>query len=274
MDKRLNNLELNNFYSENILYTEDDIKNIARKIPEINSDQVYLNTNQISTNHQKLLDFISDKNKLNLKSHFDHKGSDDFLSGKNEALEKIELDINISQTQNEENCKINESEEINKLISKNKHKNKSPIIQKKKKRKLSQEEFKKSNFELEKKPSKIRKKNYKSNKQMNKHRLTETKEKNKFGEDFIFTNVFLGIKAETGSIIPKSKKREDKKKKNIINVKVIKDTKISINSISTVDSKLFNNKKEYEKYKNFIDKDDSLLDLISQLKSDNKLNQA
>ena len=44
---------------------------------------------------------------------------------------------------------------------------------------------------------------------MNKHRLTETKEKNKFGEDFIFTNVFLGIKAETGSIIPKSKKREE-----------------------------------------------------------------
>ena len=46
-----------------------------------------------------MLDFISDKKKLCLKSHFDHKGAKRFLNGKDEAMKKIELNENIEENE-------------------------------------------------------------------------------------------------------------------------------------------------------------------------------
>ena len=69
-----------------------------------NNNQQYCLTNQLQSNKQKLLDFISDKNKLILKTYFDRKGAKEFLLKKNKALERIELDTTI---ENEDNLSIN-----------------------------------------------------------------------------------------------------------------------------------------------------------------------
>ena len=75
--------------------------------------------------------------------------------------------------------------------------------------------------------------------------------------------------AETGSIVPKNKNIKDKNN----NIKLLKDKKIFVFSLSTIDSKIFNNKIDFEKNKNYMDKDDSLLEIIFQLKSNKKLNK-
>lgn len=51
---------------------------------------------------QKLLDFISDKNKLSLKTNFDQKGTKEFLLEKNDALKKIELNEDIEDDTSDE----------------------------------------------------------------------------------------------------------------------------------------------------------------------------
>jgi len=68
----------------------------AKKIAYIDgSEMKYLNSQQKLDINQKLLDFISDKSKIVLKSCFDHKGSKKFLEGKSEAMKKIELNESI-----------------------------------------------------------------------------------------------------------------------------------------------------------------------------------
>ena len=74
---------------------------------EINLGKRYLLTAQDCNNKQKLLDFISDKKKITLKSVFDHKGTKAFLNEKNEAMKRIELDENIESIK-----KIKEKREI------------------------------------------------------------------------------------------------------------------------------------------------------------------
>ena len=84
-----------------ILQTEQPTNNTCSFF-DINMKERNLLTAQNIDNKQRLLDFISDKNKLSLKSYFDHKGTKEFLNGKNEAMKKIELNENID---NEECCK-------------------------------------------------------------------------------------------------------------------------------------------------------------------------
>ena len=95
--------------NKHILQTEPK----ERKTPlfELNvGDRLVLTREDLDT-RQKLSDFISDKSKLSLKSFFDHKGSKAFLNGKNEALQRIELNEDI-----EENIKKKKSSKKNKNI--------------------------------------------------------------------------------------------------------------------------------------------------------------
>ena len=260
-----NKIKIKNYktYTKN---KENLSNNTNAKISEKNNNQIHLFTKQLPTNQQKLLDFISDKNKLILKSFFDNKGSNDFLSGKNEALKEIELDATISSAQNENNMK----EEKTKSKTPKKVK-KQKSSKSKKKLKLCQEDIKKENYELENSPKKRRKKKIISYLHSNNDKFFVEKEKNKYKyeEESTYNNMHLKTMAETGSIVPKNKNIKDKNN----NIKLLKDTKISVFSLSTIDSKIFNNKIDFEKNKNYMDKDDSLLEIIYQLKSNKKLNK-
>ena len=233
------------------------------------------------TNEQKLLDFISDKKKLHLKSCFDQKGSKDFLSKKNEAMEKIELNETIEDIKminGEKLKKIKTDEDNNKLkIKKKMSKKKSHIIKKSENlKKLSEEEFGLNNEDIESKPYHHNHKNAKKSSK-NTHKViffSELKEKNKLEDESTEANMATKITKESKIISSKSnnKKLKEKINNNIINKKNLKETKISIESIDTVDSKLFNNKKDYEHYKHFCTKDDNFIkEIVEQLKSNNNI---
>ena len=81
-----------------ILQTEENIGNKKSSLYFVLNKRDVLTTIDLNTK-QKLLDFISDKNKLTLKSYFDHTGTKAFLHGKNEAMKKIELNENIEDIQ-------------------------------------------------------------------------------------------------------------------------------------------------------------------------------
>ncbi len=91
-------------YSSNnyILKTEQKGRNIAPFEQNV-GDRLILSVQDFN-NRQKLIDFISDKKKLSLKSYFDHRGTKAFLNGKDEAMKRIELNENI-----EENIKSKKS---------------------------------------------------------------------------------------------------------------------------------------------------------------------
>lgn len=217
----------------------------------------YLLSQQVQNNEQKLLDFISDKNKLNLNSCFDHKGSEDFLSRKNEAMGKIELNEIIEAITN-----FDRKEKIKKK--------KSDIVEKNKNlRKISSEEFTLENKEETDKSKNNLKKtkyHYKSTKIVNNFNFNE----NKLEEE---STGVMNVKAikESKSIV--DKKNKSKKIKEKINNKKkqknnSKDKNISFESITTVDSKLFNDKKDYERYKHFYVRDDDIFieEIIGELK--------
>lgn len=99
-------------FSEKNLFTKN-------KIVQIDESEIkYLNTQNIN---QKLLDFISDKSKIVLKSCFDHKGSKQFLEGKSEAMKKIELnEFILDEKQNKKKKKkirVHNSNKLNFLIN-------------------------------------------------------------------------------------------------------------------------------------------------------------
>ena len=81
-----------------ILQTEENIGNKKSSLDFVLNKRDVLTTIDLNTK-QKLLDFISDKNKLTLNSYFDHRGTKAFLHGKNEAMKKIELNENIEDIQ-------------------------------------------------------------------------------------------------------------------------------------------------------------------------------
>ncbi len=94
--------------------------NKKNKLSKNNINNKYLFTNQQYNTPQELFDFISDKGKISLKSYFDQKGSNEFLSGKSEAMKKIELNENIIE-ENNNFCNSTKKIEIdkNKLYIKN-----------------------------------------------------------------------------------------------------------------------------------------------------------
>ena len=251
MEKNLNKAQ------QLILLTEDVKSNLNENIGEYH----YLSSHQVYNNEQKLLDFISDKQKLNLKSCFDHKGCEDFLTKKNEAMEKIELNEQIDENSiNQQDKGKKKLEKIKKKISK-----KKPHLVEKNKHLLKMSEEK---FHLENKEeiqSKSKEKNHKSSKFINNYNYNE-----KLEEDSTGINVAPKILKESKFIkdTNKNKKIKEKMKKHI-EEKNPKNNNISIESISTVNSKLFNNQKDFERYKKlYINEDDAFIEeIVKELKS-------
>ena len=124
-------------------------------------------------------------------------------------------------------------------------KKKSHIIKKSENlKKLSEEEFGLNNEDIDSKPYHHNHKNAKKSSK-NTHKViffSELKEKNKSEDKSTEANMATKITRESKIISSKSnnKKLKEKINNNIINKKNFKETKISIESIDTVDSKLFN----------------------------------
>lgn len=216
----------------------------------------YLNTNQQMSNQQQLFDFISDKGKISLKSYFDQKGSIEFLNGKSEAMQKIELNEFIIEDNNEKEkeAKGTKKEKRVKFID---EKNKCEEI-----------------------------KNIISNVPLNNVNIKN----NRTHKDNI-----KQILKEKNSIKKKTEKEEESKNNNnandiidirsnvnsnykIINSKrnykayILDDNEKSIDSQITVNSKLFNNYKDYQKSKKLLSREDLPLfeELLSLLKANKK----
>ena len=235
------------------------------KITEMDSNNNHKNCffNKMLTNKQKLIEFISDKNKLILKTKFDHKGSKEFLQKKNKALERIELDSSI------------ESEESEKNKNNSKHKNKIPkkASHKSPKHKRNIKSLNKENpdesFGIHS-PIKKKKNKQKSSLNINKFTINVTKDKNNVEGECTPIKKIKG--SMTGSIFPcynsKMKSCIKNKIKNKLDVNKIKNLELSFNSECSVGSTFFKNKNEYEKFKVFMEKEDSLITkIITELQS-------
>ena len=173
-----------------------------------------------------------------LQSCFDHKGSKQFLAGKSEAMQKIELNESILDENQNKNKKLNEHSSsrlnsiinahhlLNKIKGNNKYISYCSINNNSKKNKMQNEEFKNNNGY----PADIyfNKKNIKSSKKNEKYLNTD------------INNLDLSI-----------------------------DSKISISL------QLFNNYKEYKNNMKLISEDDIIFykELLSELKSNKNKNQ-
>ena len=206
---------------------------------ETNVKERLVMTAQDLDTKQKLFDFISDKNKLSLKTNFDHKGTKKFLCEKNEAMKKIELNEEIEDDTSDE-------------------KKDSPSNEKshKKNVKFNIEGHKSSKIIIKEKA--INKKgNSLSTKNLN-NKLNKINENNNMpGFDEISKLPQWEPKTPVNSH-KKNRKSLSKKKTHKKNKNEIINIDKSINSIITVDSKLFDDKKDFEHYKHLIIKDDDI----------------
>ena len=225
-------------------------------LTDINSKERHLSTVQNINSKQKLFDFISDKKKLSLNTFFDHKGTKEFLIGKNEAMRKIELDEILEL--NEDNKKFSNIKK--RSISKKKlSKQKSVGFTSKRSSKKSLKIESKQKIKLKKKHNSL------STKHFTHH---EDAKNNTFKEKFVHLN--LKEHSANDDRISKSHGHEHEhehknehthkmKKSSLIKKKIKKNNeKInidkSINSINTVNTKLFNNEEEYNIFKNLMTK--------------------
>jgi len=189
---------------------------------------------------QKLLDFISDKNKLSLKTNFDQKGTKEFLFEKNEAMKKIELNEDIEDDTSDEKKDIPFNEKSHKKCVKfNIEGHKSPKLI------IKEKLINKNNFN--KKGNSISTKNL-NNKFSN---INDSNNMIGFESPQWVSNTPVNSHKKNRKSLSK-KKAEKKNKNEIINIDK------SINSIITVDSKLFDDKKDFEHYKHLIIKDDDI----------------
>ena len=193
---------------------------------------------------QKLLDFISDKNKLSLKTNFDQKGTKEFLLEKNDALKKIELNEDIEDdTSDEKKNSPSHQRHHKKSVKFNIVGNNTPIIINREKP-INKNNFNKQGNSL-------------STKNLKNKFININGSNNMYGFDTF--SKFPRWEPNTEVILYKknrkslSKKKAQKKNKN----EVISIDK-SINSIITVDSKLFDDKKDFEHYKHLIIKEDEI----------------
>jgi len=193
---------------------------------------------------QKLLDFISDKHKFSLKTNFDQKGTKEFLFEKKEAMKKIELNEDIEDDNSDEKKDIPFNEKSHKKgVNFNIEGHKSPKLI------IKEKLINKNNFN--------KKGNSVSTKNLNNKFSNINESNNMIGFEsiskfpqWISNTPVISHKKNRKSL---SKKKAEKKNKNeIINIDK------SINSIITVDSKLFDDKKDFEHYKHLIIKDDDI----------------
>ena len=226
-----------------ILYTikTEEHTNKACSLTDINFKERNITTVQNVNNKQKILDFISDKNKLSLNTYFDHKGTKKFLIGKNEAMRKIELD------------EIIESFEDNKKSSNLKKRSIS-------KKKLSKQKSDCFNLKRSSKKSvKIQSsKRIKLNKKLH-FNLNEHSANDERASEIPERDHNHNHKKKKSSLAKEKIKKNNKKEK--INIDK------SINSINTVNSKLFNNEEEYNIFKHLMSEDDIpiLEDILHEL---------
>lgn len=226
--------------TKDTLNPENSIKK-RQRIPyfDVNIKERITMTAQDIDNKQKLYDFISTgKNKLSLKTHFDQKGTKEFLHGKNEAMKKIELNESI--------------EEKNSIIPK-KIKNKTKLKTHKSQKILTKLDSMNANNIKKKIKNSLSTQNLGK---FYKNKLSSIKQQ----------HIMIGIEDEvspskwephTPINCHKKNRKSLSKRKNKGRKKTFNVDK-SINSINTVDSKLFKDQKDYEHYKHhFLNKDDT-----------------
>ena len=212
----------------------------ANKLAQIDeSEMKYLITQQKLNINQKLLDFISDKSKIVLKSCFDYKGSKQFLEGKSEAMEKIELNESIlGENQNKKKkikIRFHNSLKLNPLINNN-------LLNKIEDNKKYISQVSTNN-------------NYKNSKLQN--------------EEFINSNIYLGNNYANKKNIKSVEKKKQKKYSDTGNINTHNNLDLSLDSKVSLNSQLFSNYKEYKNSTKLISKDDILFyeELLSELKS-------
>ncbi len=239
-----------------IVYTikTEDQTNKARSLTDINFKERNLSTVQNVNNKQKILDFISDQNKFSLNTYFDHKGTKKFLIGKNEAMRKIELDEIIESF--EDNKKSSNLKK--RSISKKKlSKQKSDCFNLKRSSKKSVKIQSSKRIKLNKKHNSLSTKNLINHKEA---------KNNTFKEKLLLFNLNEhSANDDRTSEIPEHDHNHNykKKKRSLFKKKIKKNNRKekinidkSINSINTVNSKLFNNEEEYNIFKHLMTEDD------------------
>jgi hypothetical protein len=177
-------------------------------------------------------------------------------------LEKIELNSSIEREENEKN--ENNSKHKNKIRKKASHK--SP----KHKRNIKSLNKENPDESLEiQSPIKKKKNKQKSSLNINKFTINGTNKNIVEGESTPIKKIKGSM---TGSIFPcynsKIKSCLKNKIKNKLDVNKINNLELSFNSECSVDSTFFKNKNEYEKFKIFMEKEDSLITkIITELQS-------
>ena len=233
-----------NTQKKNHIYSLSE-KNLLKtnKLAQIEeSEMKYLNTQQKFSINQKLLDFISDKSKIMLKSCFDYKGSKQFLEGKSEAMKKIEL---------------NES-----ILDENQNKNK--------KKKVRVHSSLKLNFLIS---DHLLNKMEDNKKYISCYSINNNDKKSKIqNEEFINNNIYLQNNYINKKNIKTSEKKKQKKHLDTDYNNVPNNLDLSIDSKVSLNSQLFNNYKEYKNSTKLISKDDIIFyeELLSELKSNKK----
>jgi len=235
---------MNKNYSKKVHKFSSSEKNLfkAKKIAYMDeSEMKYLNSQQKLDINQKLLDFISDKSKIVLKSCFDHKGSKKFLEGKSEAMKKIEL---------------NES-----ILDKNKNKSKKEKVRVHNSHKLHYliNDHLLNKIEDNKK--------YISSSSIN-NNLKKSKIQNK---GFINNNKYLKDINTKKQYIKSSEKNKQKNYLDTDYNNYQYNLDLSIDSKVSINSQLFNNYNQYINTTKLMSKDDILFyeEIISELKSNN-----
>lgn len=229
---------------------------VLNRLSDKDLNHQYLNTNQQMSNQQQLFDFISDKGKISLKSYYDQKGSIEFLKGMSEAMQKIELNEFIIEDNNEKEkeAKGKKKEKRVKFIDE----------------KNNFEEIKNniSNVPL----NNVNIKNIRTHKDNIKQLLKDKnsiKKKTEKEEESKNNNNATDI-VDLRSNVNSNYKIINSKRNN--KAYILDDNEKSIDSQITVNSKLFNNYKEYQKSKKLLSREDLPLieELLSLLKANKK----
>ena len=236
---------LSKLFKKEFLQTMPKERNISSPL-EINVKEKHLLTAQDLDNRKKLLDFISDKKKLCLKSVFDHKGTKSFLSEKEVAMKRIELNENL------EGINLNEIED--KSIKKERHRRSADYLLDNNDIIIKHESIKKK--KINKKHKSITTKIYGT-------KLNNIKDKFK---DFELEQLLWEPKSPVNR---KRKKLKENKNANNNLINLMKLDK-SIISIETIDSK--NSNKECDNSKNNVNRDDDPLirEILNELNVNKK----
>lgn len=209
---------------------------------------------------ERLIAFISDKNKFYINPNFDQEGSKKFLQSKYIAMEKIILDDDIKDPKSK----------------KNNSKQKSPVKSDCNDEKLYLD-VKKEKFFDQKNDNKLKETNLNSNKDNNSHKKKTSKIKNQINSsiEFRLTLTDSNISEE---LKVKKKQKKNKDNCNKFELKMLKDKKIKnlepideVNNMNTSQNTIKNGKNYNSKYQ-FIGKgksNNSIINIITEMQRKN-----